>query len=463
MKLLAPTSVLRLVDSVAILLAQAMQLARARVASQASPVLRLMAQRDHATGETELLRRELEILRAQRAAMPPHRRPDYGPMQRLAIIQLMRLRGWSIATVAQRFVLHANTVRSWTKAVEGRGNLRFLTPAFVWNRIDDAVRWAVHELRRLCPEPEFGTRTIARHLIRAGIQLSRSTAQRVLRESYPVQPRPQRPAMEMAAGVEPYHLLTPGQPNQVWHLDLTTLRILWWRFTVAAILDGCTRRLLALRVYARTPCSKHLAALVRRTARAFGPPRFLISDHGSQFRKRFAAALKRLGTKHVRGRVRAPFLNGKCERMFRTFRTWWRFALPALTIRRLQGQLDIFRGWYNEQRVHAALNGGTHAEAWRGETIPPPVTFRACDHLEPEITISRRSWRGDPRLPILDLPLRAPRGLNNLRGTFNPLTFQKNTARRPRLVHLGTRPQPLANPSRSRTNCPDKLLGPYKF
>ena len=131
MKLLAPTSVLRLVDSVAILLAQAMQLARVRVASEASPVLRMMAQRDHTAGETELLRREIEILRAQRAAMPPHRRPDYGPVQRLAIIQLMRLRGWSVAIVAQRFVLHANTGRSWIKVVEGRGNLRLLTPALV--------------------------------------------------------------------------------------------------------------------------------------------------------------------------------------------------------------------------------------------------------------------------------------------------------------------------------------------
>ena len=43
----------------------------------------------------DLLRRELEILPAQRECLLPHRRPAYGPAQRLAILQLRRLRGRS--------------------------------------------------------------------------------------------------------------------------------------------------------------------------------------------------------------------------------------------------------------------------------------------------------------------------------------------------------------------------------
>lgn len=76
----------------AILLAHAYQLARIRLASAASPILRLLLQRDHTLTGLHLMRRELEILRAQRQSMPPHRRPDYGPQQRLAIVQLHRLR-----------------------------------------------------------------------------------------------------------------------------------------------------------------------------------------------------------------------------------------------------------------------------------------------------------------------------------------------------------------------------------
>ena len=76
MSLLSSATVLRLVDSRAIVLSQAYQLARARLASAASPILRLIVQRDQAVSEVDLLRREAEIFRAQRESIPPHRRPD---------------------------------------------------------------------------------------------------------------------------------------------------------------------------------------------------------------------------------------------------------------------------------------------------------------------------------------------------------------------------------------------------
>ena len=62
----------RIIDSVAIVLAQAYQLARVRVLACASPVLRVMAQRDQIIWEMELHRRELEVLRAQRQDLAPH-------------------------------------------------------------------------------------------------------------------------------------------------------------------------------------------------------------------------------------------------------------------------------------------------------------------------------------------------------------------------------------------------------
>jgi transposase InsO family protein len=268
----------------------------------------MMAERDHAHGELDLLRREVEILRGQREGLVPHRRPDFRPEHRLAILQLMRMRDWRVAVVARRFVLHPNTIRSWIKAVEGRGNDRLLTPAVVWNRVDDVVRWAVHEPRRLCPEPEFGTRTIARHLVRAGIAITE-----------------------------------------------------------------------------------------------FGAPRFLITDHGSQFRRRFKAAMTKRGIRHVRGRVRAPFLNGKCERLFKTFRGWWRLVLSPITVSGIQTRLDCFRGWYDEYRPHSSIHGLTPAEAWNATALPEPIPIRARDQLEPQIDVRRRCCRGDPRLPIIDI------------------------------------------------------------
>jgi len=226
MSLLSSVTVLSVVDSMAILLSQAYQLARARLASAGSPVLRLLVQRDQEVTEGDLLRRELGILRAQRESLPPHRRPEYRPEQRLAILQLRRLRGWSIKKTAKQFVLHRNTIRAWIRSAEGKGRPNLLNGAVIWNRIDDAVRWAIHELRRFCPEPEFGTRSIARQMLRASVQISRSTVQRVLREPKPLCPhRPARPAMALPLGKEPYHLLTPKWINRVWHIDLLTVQV----------------------------------------------------------------------------------------------------------------------------------------------------------------------------------------------------------------------------------------------
>ncbi|MHB1767678.1 MAG: hypothetical protein ACYCUV_07480 [Phycisphaerae bacterium] len=122
----SPAAVLCIADAMASTLGQAMQLARTRLASAASPILRLMIQRDHEVMESELLRRELDILRAGRENMPPQKRPDYRPAQRLAILQLMRLRNWNIKTTARRFVIHENTLRAWINSEQaepaGRGH-----------------------------------------------------------------------------------------------------------------------------------------------------------------------------------------------------------------------------------------------------------------------------------------------------------------------------------------------------
>ena len=131
MPLLSSATVLRLVDSMAILMSQSYQLARARLASAGSPILRLLVQRDQEATEVDLLRRELHILRSQRENMPPHQRPNYRPEQRLAILQLRGLRGWSLKTTADRFVLHRNTIRSWVKALEGKGRPSLLNGAVV--------------------------------------------------------------------------------------------------------------------------------------------------------------------------------------------------------------------------------------------------------------------------------------------------------------------------------------------
>ncbi len=77
---------------------------------------------------------------------------------------------------------------------------------------------------------------------------------------------------------------------------------------------------------------------------------------------------------------------------------WLRFSVAAI--------LDDFKAWFNESRPHSALHGRTPQEAWEGHVLPGPVAIRTRDQLQPQIEIRRRHYRGDPRLPVLDISVR---------------------------------------------------------
>ncbi len=337
--------------------------------------------------------------------MKSHKRPVYGPEQRWAILQLMRLRGWNVQTTADRFVLHHNTIRHWINAVHADSAGRLLA-GVPWNRIDDSVRHAIHMLRALFPEPEFGRRNIAIHLLRAGIQVSSRTVQRVLREEKPRRPR-RRVALRSADGVEPRAILDPRCPNQTWHLDLTTAQILWLKYSIAALLDGATRRVLTLKVVRGAPTTEDMAGLVKHTTKEHDTPRFLITDHGCPFWKAFHAGIGPFGIHHVHGPVRKPCFNGKAERFFRTLRIGLRGVLLPIGVRRIQQRLDQYREWYNRHRPHQALDGLTPDEAWLGGTLPEPIPFRTVDPHKPVITVERAPCRGDPRLASVRIRIAA--------------------------------------------------------
>jgi hypothetical protein len=137
------------------------------------------------------------------------------------------------------------------------------------------------------PEKDFGTRSIAMQIVRAGKQLSRSSAQRILREQKPAPPSTPAEPPSQPSTIEPHHILRPKHVNRTWHIDLTTLDFLFIRFYVAAVVDGFSRKLLALKVYKDAPSARNMLALVKNCVKTFGTPRFLITDGGTQFRSKF--------------------------------------------------------------------------------------------------------------------------------------------------------------------------------
>src|SRR5216117_951351 len=66
--------------------------------------VRLKEENERLRNEILLLREESRIKDARMEQIPPHRRPHYAPVERLAILELRAVRGWSQAQTAGRFL-----------------------------------------------------------------------------------------------------------------------------------------------------------------------------------------------------------------------------------------------------------------------------------------------------------------------------------------------------------------------
>jgi len=390
------------------------QAARSCAAGSPSKIVRLQAELDEANVRIGILERELGIQRRRIEAVDPECRPRVLPDDRAQVLMLMEMLGLSIKQAARRFVLHRNTLSRWWRVLCGGKDPGGFLGEAPFNKIGDSVRWLVHEFCDACHHLDHGSRTIASRIVQLGVAISRTSVQRILREDKPKRPARVRAADAKAPARATGHILHPKKRSRTWHVDLTVLVIFAARFHVAALMDGFSRKLLALKVYARTPTAAMMAALVKRVARQVGEaPRFVVTDHGPQFRARFEKLLGPLEhTDVVRGRVGNWRMNGKVERFFRTFKWWARrklwawFASRMSIARSMQRRLDVFREFFND-RPHQGLGGRTPNQAWNGVKRLKAKPVRAHEP-QPEFTVTRRRFQGDSHLAVVDVTIEWP-------------------------------------------------------
>ncbi len=74
-----------------------------------------VAQAHRLETEIAMLREELRINGARMRRIDPHQRPQYWPTERMAILELRAMRGWSKAETARRFFVSDDTIRAWLR------------------------------------------------------------------------------------------------------------------------------------------------------------------------------------------------------------------------------------------------------------------------------------------------------------------------------------------------------------
>lgn len=339
----------------------------------------------------ECARAENKMLRTRLERVPARHRPRFRVFERLEILWHAARYQLSVVKTARAFVVSEGAILKWRRDV-ATGELRLVRPTGPANRLPDFVG---ETARRMKLEwPRLGTRRIAGMLGRLGLQVARSTVQSLLR-------RRARPGKASRATKTLYrkvraHHVTAKRPGHVWFIDFTRVGGLFRSVVVGAVIDGCSRKVLALRVASQEPTAQFAVRLVREAARDFGAPTYLVSDHGKQltagvFRRamRSLGILQRFGALHRSGSI------ARMERFWKSLKDEYARGLflwrPQSAIERL---LRGYATWFNTERPHQGIGQRTPDEAHFGTSTRARVV-----PLRP--VLAAASFGDEAQLPVV--------------------------------------------------------------
>ncbi len=229
--------------------------------------------------------------------------------------------------------------------------------------------------------PFYGSRRMTAWLWAQGYGVNRKRVQRLMRMMgiEAIYPRPRRGLSQPGHRVYPYLLagLTLDRANQVWSTDITYVPIRQGFIYLVAILDWYSRYVLAWRLSNTLDVAFCLDAL--DAALAQGQPEIFNTDQGAQFTSQ--AFTGRLAAANIaismdgRGRV---FDNIFVERLWRTVKYEDIYLKDYATVFELETGLGAYFRFYNEERLHQALEYRTpeqvHCGTWHGE--PAAKTYK---------------------------------------------------------------------------------------
>ncbi len=229
-------------------------------------------------------------------------------------------------------------------------SLSFL-PANKTPRDIELLVWKIKE-----ENPSWGYLRITLHLWRLRVFLSPSTVRRILLRPRPV---PAPPRKGRTDGKK-FKSIVAIRPDALWSLDLTTLRIFGvFRIYVLGIIDHYSRKVFCLSSTFH-PTAEWIVNEIKRVFGVFGIPERIITDNGGQFISvDFQELMTISGINHVRTSVGHPQTNGKIERFFQSLK----YEFMSLFFLRSKGHLDGLLAeyllYYNQFRLHEAIDGQT--------------------------------------------------------------------------------------------------------
>ena len=217
--------------------------------------------------------------------------------------------------------------------------------------------------------PFYGSRRMAAQLQREGETINRKRVQRYMREMgiEGIAPGPNLSKRNLQHKVYPYLLrgVVIKRCNQVWGIDITYIRLLAGWLYLVAILDWHSRYVVSWELSDTMEMPFVVSAV--NSALGEGVPEIFNSDQGSHFTSEaYIDLLKQSWTQiSMDGKGRA-LDNIFTERLWRTVKYEEVYLKEYATPREAQQGLRRYFDFYNQKRLHQALNYRTPAEIYFG-------------------------------------------------------------------------------------------------
>jgi len=239
--------------------------------------------------------------------------------------------------------------------------------------------------RQYLKTPFYGIRKMTVELNNQGFLVNHKRVQRLMRLMglVAIYQKPKTTCRNPQHKVYPYLLrgLVIDRPNQVWAADITYIPMAHGFVYLVAIIDWHSRYVLSWRISTTMDTTFCLEALNEALER-YGAPEIFNTDQGSQFTSQdwincLLAALVKIS---MDGRGR--FLdNIFIERVWRTVKYEDVYLKRYETVRELKAGLTDYFRFYNEERIHQALDYKTPVQVYRMGIEKPFKTLTSLEQL----------------------------------------------------------------------------------
>lgn len=225
--------------------------------------------------------------------------------------------------------------------------------------------------------PFYGVRRITAQLRAEGQVVNHKAVARHMRAMglTAIYPGPNLSRRAQAAAIEPYLLrgIRAAQPNHVWGVDITYIRLAAGWLYLVAFLDWHSRYIVSWKLDQSLAVGFVLAALERGLNGA--TPQICNSDQGRQFTSpQYLDRLRSAGVAiSMDGRGRA-LDNVFTERLWRTIKYEEVYLHEYISPRQARDQLTSYIHFYNHERLHQALGYRTPASVYQtslAHSAPP--------------------------------------------------------------------------------------------